>query len=157
MSISNGHVSSVVNDIAMKHTQSAHSESDLSDLQEAQISESHHANGQDEVESMDDTMHDMATSESDEEEDAEGEDDADFDIETPSVQNGTLRRESSSSHDSSHPTKRKASVDDDEFMLQNPELYGLRRSVRIRSSHARSMANILLASTSPFSTSRRFS
>lgn len=155
MSISNGHASPIVEDVAITNNQTPRSESDLSDLQEVPGLESHPVHDQDDEESMDDTMHDMATSESDQEEDVEGEDDADFDIETPPAETGALRRASSSSHDSSRPAKRKASMDDDEFMMQNPELYGLRRSVRTDLSRDGSMANTLPAPCSPYPSSRR--
>lgn len=61
---------------------------------------------------------------------AQGEsDDAEFDMEdspAPVVTNG--ERDGSSSADSRRPLKRKAAVED-QHMLANPELYGLRRSV----------------------------
>lgn len=61
-------------------------------------------------------------------EDAMGSDDPDYDMEdsAPAAQ-PHIR---SSSPTSSKLGKRKASVDEDDFMLENPELYGLRRSVR---------------------------
>lgn len=66
--------------------------------------------------------------------DAEAQDqseDADFDMEDDSpvpVMNGG-REESSSSTESRRPAKRKLPLED-EHILANPELYGLRRSVR---------------------------
>lgn len=90
-------------------------------------------NGQEDVEhSEDDAIHDMATSELDDEEDAPGEDDADFDEDTPAHdESDGMRHDRSSSEESIRPAKRKADdVDDEEYMKQNPELYGLRRSVR---------------------------
>jgi chromodomain-helicase-DNA-binding protein 1 len=81
--------------------------------------------------SDDDAIHDMATSELDEDEDAEGEADADFDEETPPPGPvGGMRHDRSLSEDSVRPGKRKAEIDDEEYMKLNPELYGLRRSVR---------------------------
>jgi chromodomain-helicase-DNA-binding protein 1 len=62
--------------------------------------------------------------------DAEGEPDGDYDSETPPLArvNGA-RSQSLTSQGSSRSRKRKASVEEDEFITQNPELYGLRRSV----------------------------
>lgn len=63
--------------------------------------------------------------------------DADFDMqESPPSQNedeAPVDRPSSS--DSSRAPKRKAVVDEHEFMKANPELYGLRRSVCSRVNH----------------------
>jgi chromodomain-helicase-DNA-binding protein 1 len=60
--------------------------------------------------------------------------DADFDMkESPSSQHeDDVLQECASSTDSSRAPKRKAAVVEDEFMRANPELYGLRRSVRMR-------------------------
>lgn len=63
-------------------------------------------------------------------EDAIGSDDADYDMETPPPAHADSPRHArSSSQDSRHGTKRKVGLDDDDFMLNDPELYGLRRSV----------------------------
>lgn len=64
-------------------------------------------------------------------EDAIGYDDEDYDMDdysAPVVQPPT-RDSRSSSPTSSKLGKRKASVEEDDFMLNDPELYGLRRSV----------------------------
>ena len=64
------------------------------------------------------------------EEDAVGSDDGDFDMETPPLANADSPRDArSSSQDSRRNGKRKAGADHDDYMLENPELYGLRRSV----------------------------
>jgi len=58
-------------------------------------------------------------------------DDADFDMEdspAPAASNGR-RNDRSTSTESRRPPKRKQGVEDDEHILANPELYGLRRSV----------------------------
>jgi chromodomain-helicase-DNA-binding protein 1 len=69
--------------------------------------------------------------ESSEDEDAEGEPDGDYDSETlPPAEQDALRSRSSSSQESQRPLKRKAGAEEDDYMTQNPELYGLRRSVR---------------------------
>ena len=58
-------------------------------------------------------------------------DDADFDMEdSPApVASSGRRDDRSSSAESRRPPKRKLGVEDDEHILANPELYGLRRSV----------------------------
>jgi chromodomain-helicase-DNA-binding protein 1 len=58
-------------------------------------------------------------------------DDADFEDDTPQYPPVAIAREgSSSSHESRRPNKRKAGIEDDEDIMNNPELYGIRRSVR---------------------------
>lgn len=112
--------------------QSPRSDSDLSEPQEPEsidaIEEPTEV-PQEEQSFMEDAAQDMITSESDGEEDAEGEEDDDF--QSPVHDEDNTRRASTSSEDSTRPSKRKAaSAEDDDFMTQNPELYGLRRSVR---------------------------
>ncbi|KAL8689405.1 MAG: hypothetical protein Q9218_004917 [Villophora microphyllina] len=68
---------------------------------------------------------------SSQDEDAIGSDDAEYDIEAtppPTTQLPT-HGISSSSEPSTTSGKRKGSLDDDDYMLNDPELYGLRRSV----------------------------
>ena len=58
-------------------------------------------------------------------------DDADFDMEdspAPS-QSDAPQDQRSTSNDSRRTVKRKAAVEEDEYIRENPELYGLRRSV----------------------------
>ena len=66
------------------------------------------------------------------EEEVEVERDGDFDPESPlrAEPNGD-HDDGSTSHDSHRPSKRKATAEDDEFIVNNPELYGLRRSVSL--------------------------
>jgi chromodomain-helicase-DNA-binding protein 1 len=72
-----------------------------------------------------------AASDSSEDVDAEGEPDGDYDSESPpSEQAESDHAPSSSSQGSRRPPKRKASSDKEDYIEQNPELYGLRRSVR---------------------------
>ena len=64
-------------------------------------------------------------------EDAIGSDDADYEMDdspAPAVQPAS-RGSRSLSETSSKLGKRKSSVEEDDFMMQDPELYGLRRSV----------------------------
>jgi chromodomain-helicase-DNA-binding protein 1 len=63
--------------------------------------------------------------------DAEGEADGDYDSESPPPEQAESDdARSSVSQESSRPSKRKASPEGDDYITQNPELYGLRRSVR---------------------------
>lgn len=79
-----------------------------------------------------DAIHDMATSELDEDEDAPGEDDVNYGEDgSPQQDPDRSLLDQSSSDESSQPRKRKAEIDDEEYIKQNPELYGLRRSVSI--------------------------
>lgn len=60
-----------------------------------------------------------------------GSDDADFEIDSQPPEPVVPRLVSSSSEDSPRPPKRKAvGIEDDEDIMNNPELYGIRRSVR---------------------------
>ena len=80
--------------------------------------------------SEDDAIHDMATSELEEDDDDGDEKDADFDEETPPPESANgMRHDRSSSEEDVRSGKRKSAVEDEDFMKQNPELYGLRRSV----------------------------
>jgi chromodomain-helicase-DNA-binding protein 1 len=85
--------------------------------------------------------------------DAQGEsDDADFDVqESPAVAaaNGE-RHDRSTSIESRRPAKRKIGIEEDEYILANPELYGLRRSVRwlIFQSAIRSANFLVIGSSS---------
>lgn len=64
------------------------------------------------------------------EEDALGSDDPDYDMATPSLGTAISGRDArSSSQDSPRQRKRKAGAEPDDYMLNDPELYGLRRSV----------------------------
>ena len=58
--------------------------------------------------------------------------DGEFDLESPppAETNGALD-DRSTSNDSRRPAKRKAGVEDDDYIINNPELYGLRRSVSL--------------------------
>lgn len=75
---------------------------------------------------------DVQMSESEQSSEDNASDDADFDMEesAPS-QNGDAVEERASSSDSTRASKRKAPVGEDEYIKANPELYGLRRSVRL--------------------------
>jgi len=131
MSLSNGNDLAMNGDATDAIIHSSHSESDLSEAQDPEAITEMSIDPLPDQNSMEDAVHDMATSESDEEEDAEGEDDADYNSESPPRDDDAMRQEESESDVSPRPGKRKAE-DGDDYMQQNPELYGLRRSVRTR-------------------------
>ena len=62
--------------------------------------------------------------------DAMGSDDPDFDMDSPAQPNGVSPRDArSTSQESPRSRKRKVGAENEDFMLNDPELYGLRRSV----------------------------
>jgi chromodomain-helicase-DNA-binding protein 1 len=65
------------------------------------------------------------------EDEAQASDDADYDMEeTPAAsQSDDHHDERSTSHESRRVPKRKAGAEEDDYIRENPELYGLRRSV----------------------------
>lgn len=66
-------------------------------------------------------------------EDAVGSDDPDYDMATPPAGNAeSFGEDRSPSQDSPRQRKRKAGSEHEDYMLNNPELYGLRRSVSQR-------------------------
>lgn len=110
----------------------AGSESPLSDVNDLPTTAASQLDDQTQQDgSDDDAMQDMATSEVEEEDEVAEEQDADFDEETPppEASNG-MRHDGSSSEEEVRSGKRRSAVDDEQYMKQNPELYGLRRSVR---------------------------
>lgn len=122
----NGHLSPDASDDAMPSAPSPPSENALSDTQEpvAVSDQDEDADADGEEYNEDEQMEVDAESS----EDAEGEADSDFGSESPPPEEDRRRARSSTSQGSSRPSKRKASVED--VYLANPELYGLRRSVR---------------------------
>jgi len=133
MPLTNGHISEADSARTKPSPHPTRSESELSDLND--LPTASRAEAGDHPDSDEDAMHDMATSELYDEEDAAGEEDADFEQETPPPEPSRgSRHDRSLSEESSRPGKRKSGADDEEYMKQNPELYGLRRSVRISDS-----------------------
>ncbi len=106
------------------------SDSDLSEAIDIPNGPTPYINGEGRVEDDDDDDH-MSNAESSHEEDAMGSDDPDYDMATPPAQNGaSIRDTRSSSQESPQQRKRKTGgTEHEEFMLNDPELYGLRRSV----------------------------
>jgi len=139
--LTNGHSLPIEQDHPNLPPDSPHTESDLSEP-DPQVIEGITLDPETGPVSDHDDRDAMDMSESDEEEDAEGEDDADFDMRSPSPDDQDDLPADNSSHSSTQLGKRKASVDDDEHMLQNPELYGLRRSVRLLDVSTRPFADM---------------
>ena len=128
---SNGHLSPPSTKPGINEPTSPDSESDLSepvDLPNAPASypasERYEAAGDSRMQDSD--------AESSHDEDAMGSDDPDYDIATPPHANTTSSRDArSSSQDSPRQRKRKIGTEPDEYILKDPELYGLRRSVSL--------------------------
>ncbi|KAF1944520.1 hypothetical protein EJ02DRAFT_94742 [Clathrospora elynae] len=130
----NGHLSPLAAHIASADSPSDHSDSDLSDAREpAAVDHASDADAPGEEYDEDDEM--AAASDSSEDVDAEGEPDGDYDSDSPpSEQAESDGARSSMSQESRRPPKRKASDEKEDYIEQNPELYGLRRSGRARPS-----------------------
>jgi chromodomain-helicase-DNA-binding protein 1 len=108
---------------------SQHSDNDQSDTQEAAaVDQASDVDAPGEEYDEDDEV--AAASDSSEDVDAEGEPDGDYDSESPPSEQAESDRARSSSEESRRPPKRKASSEKEDYIEQNPELYGLRRSVR---------------------------
>ncbi|KAL5114681.1 ATP-dependent DNA helicase Hrp3 [Pleosporales sp. CAS-2024a] len=131
----NGHATPRAVHMARTRSPSPHSDSDLSDAQPpAAADPSCHVDAPAD-DSDDDEPVAAPDADSSEDVDAEGEPDGDYDSDSPpSAHAASSRAPSLSSQESSRPNKRKASADKDDYMTQNPELYGLRRSGRARPS-----------------------
>lgn len=125
----NGHATPIAVHPAPTQSPSQHSDSDLSDTQQPAAPEpSSDVDAPGEEYDDDEPM--AADSDSSEDVDAEGEPDGDYDSDSPPSEHApSSRAQSVSSQESSRPLKRKAGSDKDDYMTQNPELYGLRRSV----------------------------
>lgn len=129
--LTNGHVSPPAEKVTAADDLTARSDSELSDVKD-NVAEDPSSDEDAPGEEYDEDEEMAIDSESSEDVDAEGEPDGDYDSETPPpIQVQSRRADSSTSQESRRPTKRKASVEEDDYITQNPELYGLRRSVRI--------------------------
>lgn len=129
MPYTNGHISPLAVHVAPTHSSAQHSDSDLSDAREPAAPEpSSDIDAPGEEYDDDEPM--AVESDSSADVDAEGEPDGDYDSDSPPSEHApSSRAQSVSSQESSRPLKRKASSEKDDYMTQNPELYGLRRSV----------------------------
>lgn len=128
--LTNGHGSPYTANATMTNGLVPHSDSDVSNTHEAAVAEL--ASDADAPGEDDDEDVEMANdSDSSDDVDAEGEADGDYDSESPPPEQAESDdAHSSVSQESSRLSKRKASPDGDDYITQNPELYGLRRSVR---------------------------
>lgn len=132
LNFANGHLSPPVNTFTNPEPPTSDSESDLSEAVDVPNTsilssnpEAQEADGKSQSQRM--------NTESSHDEDAIGSDDADYDMETPAAPDPTitLGDDASSSEDSRRYAKRKVGVEHDDHMMNNPELYGLRRSVSL--------------------------
>ncbi|KAI0007082.1 P-loop containing nucleoside triphosphate hydrolase protein [Xylariaceae sp. FL0662B] len=124
----NGHVSPTTGTGTRIILDDRVSESDLSDVNENAASPVHNESSRDVEPDRD--IQDAA--ESSNNDDDNGSDDADFDMEespAPS-QSDVHQDERSTSNDSRRAPKRKVALEEDDYIRENPELYGLRRSSR---------------------------
>jgi chromodomain-helicase-DNA-binding protein 1 len=105
------------------------SESELSDVPEHKSATNHAI-----IPSTEDATKDYEEEEEDSAvsgDDGPGSDDAEFEleIEDPAEQSNHGSRDARSSSSESRPLKRKVGIEDNEEIMNNPELYGIRRSV----------------------------
>jgi len=131
MPLPNGHLSPLASNVMNVDDPARFSDSELSDAKEVAPIQPLSSDSASPVMEDEDAEQDVQmTSPSSQDEDAEGSEDGDYSAEIPAVpQSDDARADRSSTEQSQRPAKRKASVDDDEHMQMNPELYGLRRSV----------------------------
>ena len=126
---SNGHLSPPSTKPATNGAVTPESESDLSEATDVPNPHTAFPNSEQNDDGEDGEMRD-SEAESSQDEDAVGSDDPDYDMATPPIGNaGSHRDDRSSSQDSPRQRKRKAGPEHEDYMLNDPELYGLRRSV----------------------------
>jgi chromodomain-helicase-DNA-binding protein 1 len=123
--LSNGHLSPQVQPGSTADDRLPSSGSDLSDA--AQNAPAATASPADQPANVQPSVGDVEMSES-MDEDAEGSEDAEYDLDSIPPDQHTSEPEQPSSAESAQSAKRKA-PDDSDVIQQNPELYGLRRSV----------------------------
>jgi len=96
------------------------------------------------------------SSESSAEEDVNGSADEDYEVDALAHSEDDVEQPSrSASEESPRPSKRKASPEDDDYIKNNPELYGLRRSVRCLLLLAACVLTLRQGSSSPVSSCRK--
>lgn len=130
----NGHVSPVANPVAVQLLDPDPSDSDLSDVQPPYVSPSSESADNFNTNALDGPADDSDEASSPSENDAS--DDGDFDDDVadspayPRSNDGLNEAAASASDDSRTASKRKAALGSEEdYIRENPELYGLRRSV----------------------------
>lgn len=127
-SYSNGHLSPPTKAVINGAT-TPDSESDLSEAMDIPVAPTSFSAGEQDDAGEDSRMQESDV-ESSQDEDALGSDDPDYNMATsPPGDNAFSRDPRSSSQDSPRQRKRKAGTGPDNYMLDDPELYGLRRSV----------------------------
>ncbi|KAI9846084.1 MAG: hypothetical protein M1837_004340 [Sclerophora amabilis] len=133
-SLPNGPLSPLANNVISADAISSDSGSALSDIVDPPNLEATPSSpsSKPDTPSQNDTM-EVDTLDSSDVSNQAGSEDAEFDLETPpETEHNTTHQGRSLSLESMRPSKRKAGVEDDENILNNPELYGLRRSGRAR-------------------------
>ncbi|KAI9761412.1 MAG: hypothetical protein M4579_001062 [Chaenotheca gracillima] len=131
-SFPNGHLSPLAGNVITADDISSDSESALSDIEPPRIESSTPSSSKPDASSQNDNA-DVDTLQSSDAENEAASEDAEYDLETPPEPAHTNAQESRSvSQDSGRLSKRKSGVEEDEHILNNPELYGLRRSGRAR-------------------------
>jgi chromodomain-helicase-DNA-binding protein 1 len=126
--LSNGHDAALARSSPSNDDAPGESESELSDVANPPVDEASPSSSN---RPSDFGGRDTDASDASGDEAQDQEDDGDFDMDdTPAATalNGE-RTERSSSVESRRPAKRKAGIEQDRYFLENPELYGLRRSV----------------------------
>ena len=143
--MTNGHHSPIENTSIANDEAPYDSGSDLSEIREPPVVEASPSASSTPNHQSDFGNGDAESSESSEEDD-NGSQDGDSDVEESITETNhrNTRIDRSSSHDSRRPTKRKIGIEDDEYIKANPELYGLRRSVRIHAHPCNESFNVAL-------------
>jgi chromodomain-helicase-DNA-binding protein 1 len=155
-SLTNGHGSPYAADTTATNGLSPHSESDMSDSNEHAAAESASDVDAPGEEDDEEDVEMAQDSDSSDDVDAEGEADGDYDSDSPPPEQAESDdARSSASQESPRPLKRKSSPKGDDYITQNPELYGLRRSVCGLMPHLLSSANSHLGSRQASSSSRK--
>ncbi|KAF2088907.1 chromo domain-containing protein 1 [Saccharata proteae CBS 121410] len=127
----NGHLSPLAHNVTNADDASSHSESALSDHAGAAVRTTSPAQDHEHSTNEED-VDDEHMSDSSHSEDAEGTEDGDYESDSLAAAQFDGPADRSTSEDSQRPSKRKASVEDDDYITKDPELYGLRRSGRAR-------------------------
>ena len=127
---SNGHLSASA-DGSMDEAMISESESDLSEVPDQQLSSLPIHSSSKQVLDNDDRDAEESALSDDGDVDM-GSDDGDYEVDSPALDVSITRDTRSSSQESRRPHKRKAGIEDDEEIMNNPELYGIRRSVGLR-------------------------
>ena len=132
-SMSNGHSYSNDTNTYANHDAASDSGSDLSEVRDPAVVEASPSSGSSPARQSNYGNDDVESSDHSEEDNDNGSDDADFDMgdDVAETSNHNTRDDRSSSRESRRPPKRKMGIEDDEYIKANPELYGLRRSVRL--------------------------